>query len=104
MKWIALLLWNPPDALDWYGKDGKIVNSKVASDLVVFALVTAVMIVTIRTSQLPPVAWGIVLIAGAMGARVFMAFLRSKTVTSAETVTLEYGPKTHDHDDGTPLR
>jgi hypothetical protein len=85
MKWLVTLLWHGPDkALDWYGPDGKIDHGKAFADIVVFVLLVVVAVVAARKLEFPPLGWGVVLIAGAMGTRVFIAFLKSRTVTSTE--------------------
>jgi hypothetical protein len=79
MKWLALLAWDPATALDWRTKDGGLDHGKVLSDLVIGTFVAVLSVVALRTKTFPPVLWGITAIAGAMGSRVFIAFLRSKT-------------------------
>ena len=78
MRWLFLLLLDPPKALDWHGPDGKLANAKVVSDLVVFALAIATVYVTVKTKHFPPTMLATALIAGAMGTRVFLSFLKSK--------------------------
>jgi len=87
MKWLLRLLVDPADALDWTDEHGRIDHGKVMADLVILALLFAVIRVSVLANAFPPIAWGITLIAGAMGSRVFIAFLRSRTVTSTETLT-----------------
>lgn len=91
MKWLWLVFWNPPAAFDWYedGSDRVIDHGKVAADIVVGSFLFVVLRISAIKDVLPPIAWGIVLIAGAMGARVFMTFLRSRVVTASENVVIE---------------
>lgn len=88
MRWILAFLWNPADALDWHDDKGKIDHAKAAGDLIVFAFATMIITVALQTRTFPPVLWGIVLVSGAMGTRVFMAFInarKSKEEDGAQT-------------------
>ena len=78
MKWLALLFLDPAKALDWHGPDGQLANAKVVSDLVVFGLALAVIYVVFKTHQFPPTLLATALIAGAMGTRVFLSFIKGK--------------------------
>jgi hypothetical protein len=79
MKWLWMLFWEGPNhALDWDDNKGNVDHAKAVADIIVFAFTTILAIVALRTSTFPPLGWGIALIAGAFGSRMFMAFLRSK--------------------------
>lgn len=78
------LRYGPHVALDWLDEHGAIDHGKAAADLVIAALTATDCVVSITVRQFVPVGHIITLIAGAMGSRVFIAFLRSRTVTSHE--------------------
>lgn len=78
MKWLLQLFLDPAKALDWHGPDGRLANAKVVSDLVVFGLALATIYVTFKTRHFPPTLLVTTLIAGAMGTRVFLSFLKTK--------------------------
>jgi hypothetical protein len=80
MKWLFTLLWSPKVALDWHDQKGTgYDHAKVLVDCLLFAFTGILGYVAIQTKTFPPMGWGIVMIAGAFGSRMFMAFLRSKT-------------------------
>lgn len=93
------LRYGPHVALDWLDAHGAIDHGKAAADLVIAALTTTDCIVSITKGQFIPAGHIITLIAGAMGSRVFIAFLRSRTVTSTEAVLIADAPIQRDIDD-----
>lgn len=89
MIWLWMFLKNPADALDWHSKDGKLDHGKVVPDCLLVAVVMVQSWVCVQTKQLPPVGVLIVEFSAAFGYGMFRTFLRSKDVTSAETVNLD---------------
>ena len=87
MKWLWMLVKDPAEALDWYDPSGKLANAKVVSDLVVFGLSLSVIFVVLRTHKFPPTLLATALIAGAMGTRVFLSFIKGKNDASDKDVT-----------------
>lgn len=89
MKWLWWLATDAARAFDWYDDTGVTIDhGKVVADWVIACLLAAVVSTAVRTAVFPPVGIVIALIAGAMGSRVFIAFLRSRTVTEHDSVAL----------------
>lgn len=82
MKFLWLLLWNPVEALDWSDGHGHNDHGKVVSGLVIFAIL---LMLWFSKGLVPSLGHTITLVSGAFGARVWLAFLRSRSVTLART-------------------
>ena len=87
MKWLALLLWDPKNALDWCDRDGNYDYAKVLPSLLVIGLTVATILVSLTPPvEFPPVGLTIVLISASFGQSMWRSFLKSKTVTSQEQI------------------
>lgn len=84
MKWFLLLLWDPVKAMDLQDVWGRPDHGKIAG----WVMAWAILICLLYTGgEIPSLGHTIALLAAAQGARVFIAFLKSRTVTAQETVT-----------------
>lgn len=102
MKWLWMLLKNPADALDWWDTADKLDHGKVMADIVILSMLAVTLVVALHTGLFPPAYMVVALIAGGMGPRIFLALIRSKSITTQETVKYEFGVPSKLHDDGEP--
>jgi hypothetical protein len=95
IPWVARVLYAPDYELDLIDKDGRPDHGKVMG-LVIFAVLVTLMALRVIPANTGTV---IVLTAAGFGGVMFRTFLRSRTVTSAETVTVFERPLTRQIDD-----
>lgn len=86
--WILRVLWDTDDVLDLKDDEGKPDHGKSVGLLAFLCFVALIAVGIIP----PSIGIVIVLIAAIFGQRVFIAFLRSRTVTSNEQVVKWEGP------------
>jgi hypothetical protein len=81
LKWILLLLWNPVKALDLCDNKGSPDHGKIIGWIMAWAVLISLLI---TSGKVPSLGHTIALLAAAQGTRVFVAFLKYKTVTAHE--------------------
>jgi len=100
MKWLWLVFWDPILAFDLRDEHGEPDHGKITG----FVMAWAILIALLWTGgRIPSLGHTITLLAAAMGSRVFIAFLRSRTVTVQQTHR-EFGGSTEDVDADDLLR
>lgn len=83
MRWLLWVLWNPLDALDLRGADGKPDHGKVIGFLGFLAIY-----LTIFLGLLPPLGHTIALLSVIFGWAGWRSFLKSRTALATEERTV----------------
>lgn len=92
LPWVARVVWDTDKELDLVDDKGNPDHGKALTTIVILWVLILVTI-----GRTPVVGLVVTLLAAAFGARVFIAFLRSKTVTSTEQVVFrEHGANTEE--------
>ena len=82
VRWLFATFWLPvADAFDLVDNAGQVDHGKAAGFLAFWVFVWLVVV-----DRLPPLGHTIVMFSAMFGSRVFIAFLKSRTVTATETV------------------
>jgi hypothetical protein len=81
MKWLVQLLWDPVTALDLTDSKGSVDHGK-AIGLLAFSVFVALIV----WGRLPPLGHTIALLSAVFGSRVFIGFLKSRTVSVTESI------------------
>lgn len=87
MRWVLWFLWNPLSALDLVDGRGKPDHGKVMGFVGFVGLYGLAIILVWRVGYVPPVAVWLILGTLPFGLIAWRILLRSKAITSAETVT-----------------
>lgn len=98
--WLVRALWASDEALDLVDDHGHADHGKSLTTVVIVWV-----LVLMTVGRTPAIGIVIVLLAASFGARIFIAFLHSRVVTSAEALTgiESFGGSTRAHDDGEPF-
>lgn len=84
MKWLLLLLWDPVEALDLKGPDGRPDHSKIIGFWTFGTILAVLGLWVIGMGELLPLGHTIALISTAYGWIGWRTFLKSKTATAHE--------------------
>lgn len=84
MRWLLLLLWDPVEALDLAGPDGKVDHGKIIGFWTFGTILAVLVLYVFGWGELLPLGHTIALISTAYGWVGWRTFLKSKTVTAHE--------------------